>query len=155
MSRSARTSRHRAREAALQVLYSFDLRTADATDLDGRVEDAFQAMAENFELQHSSIDFAKELVRGVSKGAEEIDLRISEAAVHWRITRMAVVDRNILRLAVFEMQNTKTPTAVIIDEAIELARRFGSDQSPKFINGVLDAVAQGVANVPGTESSEV
>ena len=69
---------------------------------------------------------------------------VSSHARNWRVDRMAIVDRNVLRLAAFELMHTETPPAVILDEAVELARRFGSDESPPFVNGVLDAVAREV-----------
>ena len=72
----------------------------------------------------------------------ELDLRISEQARNWRLSRMAAVDRNVLRLATFELVATATPTSVILDQAIELARRFGDAPSPAFVNGVLAAVAR-------------
>jgi N utilization substance protein B len=65
-------------------------------------------------------------------------------ARNWRVSRMAAVDRNILRLAVYELRDTQTPVAVVIDEAVDLARRFGADSSPSFVNGILDAVAREV-----------
>lgn len=84
--------------------------------------------------------FMEDLVRGAVARTEEIDRRIAEKSEHWRIDRMPAVDRNILRLAVFEMGEMTTPAAVVIDEALELARQFSGDESIAFINGVLDAV---------------
>ena len=85
--------------------------------------------------------FAERLVRGVVERQQEIDGRIATAAEHWRLERMAVVDRNVLRLAVFEMlHQADTPTAVVIDEAIEVSKKFGSEDSGTFINGILDAI---------------
>jgi N utilization substance protein B len=72
--------------------------------------------------------------------APDIDHRISEKSAHWKLERMPVVDRNILRLAIYEMSRHDTPAAVVIDEALELARQFSGDESVAFINGVLDAV---------------
>jgi N utilization substance protein B len=80
------------------------------------------------------------LVRGAAAGSAEIDRRISAKSANWRIERMPVVDRNILRLATYEMNQLKTPPAVVIDEALELARQFSGEESVAFINGVLDAV---------------
>jgi N utilization substance protein B len=74
------------------------------------------------------------------RNAAEIDARIARHAEHWRVERMPAVDRNILRLAVFEMTAEKTPAPVVIDEAIELARKFSSESSAQFVNGVLDAI---------------
>ena len=80
------------------------------------------------------------LVRGATDQAAAIDQRITAKSDHWRLDRMAVVDRNILRLAVYEMTDVGTPAPVVIDEALELARKFSTDESVAFINGVLDAV---------------
>ncbi len=144
MEASERIARHRAREAALQVLYALDLRAASEIEdpTQESVARAMHAMHENFEIPNQSVPFAEELVRGVVENREQVDACIARAAANWRIERMAVVDRNILRISVYEMQYTKTPPAVAIDEAIELARRFGDDPSPKFINGILDAAAK-------------
>ncbi len=82
----------------------------------------------------------EELVRGTVANVGDLDSQITEKASNWRIERMSAVDRNVLRLAVYEMMHVKTPRAVVIDEAIELARQFSGDESVPFINGVLDAV---------------
>ncbi len=148
--------RHRAREVALQVLYAIDLgerrdsiaekRDAVASDSEDRPksspEDAFETAAAHFELPEGARPFAKELVAGVRQHREELDRELSVHAVNWRIERMAAVDRNILRLSIYELTRTQTPPAVVIDQAIELARRFADDRSPGFVNGVLDAVAR-------------
>jgi N utilization substance protein B len=84
--------------------------------------------------------FMEELVRGTVSKASEIDKKIEAKSEHWRLERMAVVDRNILRLAIFEMEQNVVPAPVIIDEALQLARQFSNDESLPFINGVLDAV---------------
>ena len=88
--------------------------------------------------------FMEELARGASEMARDIDHRIAEKSAHWKIERMPIVDRNILRLAVYEMNQLKTPPAVVIDEALELARQFSGEESVAFINGVLDAVRRDV-----------
>jgi N utilization substance protein B len=87
--------------------------------------------------------FTAELVKGAVEHAEDIDQRISRHAEHWRIERMPGVDRNILRMAVYEMVYGATPAAVAIDEAIELARRYSNEEAAQFVNGVLDAVRKG------------
>lgn len=84
--------------------------------------------------------FMEDLVRGAAEHEPEIDRRIAAKSENWRLERMPVVDRNILRLAVFEMTELGTPAPVVIDEALELARQFAGDDSVSFINGVLDAV---------------
>ena len=91
-------------------------------------------------------DFMEELARGTSSMAAEIDRRLSDKTLHWRLERMPAVDRNILRLAVYEMTSQQTAPAIVIDEAIELARQFSGDESAAFINGVLDAVNKELRN---------
>lgn len=105
---------------------------------------AFDRITEHFSVPGSSIDFARELVGGVAARAVELDEIVGQHARNWRVSRMAAVDRNVLRLAVYELRDTDTPIAVVIDEAVDLARRFGSDTSPSFVNGILDAVAREV-----------
>jgi N utilization substance protein B len=90
--------------------------------------------------------FAERLVWGVHERRHEMDRWIAGSAEHWRIDRMAVVDRNVLRMAVYEMiTDCETPPVVIIDEAIEVAKKFGSEESGGFINGVLDAIRRRIA----------
>ena len=136
MSRPA--PRQLSRQVALQVLYAVDLRGEPSEP--SRLE-AFDAVAANFELPEGARAFAKELVDGVMGRRAELDAVIAEHARNWRLSRMAAVDRNVLRLATYELVATGTPTSVVLDQAIELARRFGDDPSPGFVNGVLDAVA--------------
>jgi N utilization substance protein B len=102
--------------------------------------DTLYSGEEETELRPERDAFMEELAVGASQMAPEIDRRITDKAAHWKLDRMPAVDRNILRLAVYEMKTGTTPPAVIIDEAIELARQFSGDESVSFINGVLDAV---------------
>jgi N utilization substance protein B len=134
--------RSASRQAALQVLYAVDVgrRGADAIE-PGAVESALAELGAHFELPEGARDYARELALGVAREREPIDRLIAAHATNWRIERMAAVDRNVLRLAVYEMGWAGLPATVAIDEAVELARRFGSDPSPAFVNGVLDAVA--------------
>jgi len=97
--------------------------------------------------------FMESLVEGAVAASGAIDHRISEHSEHWRLERMPVVDRNILRLAIYEMTEGLTPAAVVINEALELARRFSGDESVAFINGILDAVLRG-APAPDTERTD-
>lgn len=131
-------SRHKAREQALQVLFQWDARKHSA---DESIEAFYGSLSSDDAVARKKRDaFLEELVRGTVERVEEIDQRISRHAEHWRIDRMPAVDRNILRLAVFEMLHTDTPAPVLIDEALELARRFSNKESVQFVNGVLDAV---------------
>jgi N utilization substance protein B len=134
-------ARHRSRKRALQILFEWDMRGADPVD---------QAIQHYYDTLHSEETeqdtrlkpdrFMEELVRGTVAGSAAIDKKIEEKAQHWRLARMAVVDRNILRLAIYEMEQRALPAPVIIDEALELARQFSGDESLSFINGVLDAI---------------
>lgn len=128
--------RRRSREAALQVLYALDL----ARDDD--VEAAFDAVAARFELPEGARAFAKELVAGVTRQRAELDASLGRVSRRWRVERMPAVDRNILRLAAYELRHGALAREVAIDEAVELARRFGGERSPGFVNGVLDALAR-------------
>jgi N utilization substance protein B len=137
--------RHQAREVALQVLYAIDLSDAWADpDAEPATHYAFDRVTENFEVPESAIAFARELVIAVVERTSALDEILGLHARNWRVSRMAAVDRNILRLAVYELRDTQTPVAVVIDEAVDLARRFGADSSPSFVNGILDAVAREV-----------
>ncbi len=142
MSAARSSPRHRSREAALQALYAAEVRG----EIDpARAEHSLAALAEHFELPAGARAFAKELVLGVAAQREEIDRRIALAARNWRLPRMAAVDRNVLRIGAFEILFAGLPREVAIDEAVELARRFGDDASPRFVNGVLDALARDAA----------
>jgi N utilization substance protein B len=141
VSRARTAPRRRSREAALQVLYALDLARREG---EPSAQEAFESAAAHFELPEGARAFAKELVLGVMEHRTALDRRIAEHASNWRVERMAAVDRNILRLAAFELQFLDTPAPVVIDEAVDLARRFGGERSPAFVNGVLDAVARHV-----------
>ena len=126
--------RRRARELALQMLYRHELAAASV-----------ESMLEDFdELRRAPErvrEFALHLVRGTLGRLPEIDAELSEQTTNWRLERLAAVDRNILRLAAYELlYEPDTPPAVVIDEAIEIAKRFGADESARFVNGVLDGL---------------
>ena len=150
MSRQGPEARHHSRQVALQVLYAFDLAKGRSL-APPSIDEIFEAIAANFELPERARPFAKELVGGVTRESDDLDRILGEHTRNWRIDRMAAVDRNILRLATLELVRTDTPASVVIDEAIELARRFGDDPSPGFVNGVLDAVARAVRGGAGRE----
>jgi transcription antitermination factor NusB len=101
----------------------------------------FDAIASHFEAPPGAQELAWDLVSAVCARSDLLDERIAARARNWRVSRMAAVDRNILRLATYELGDTSTPAAVVIDQAVELARRYGSDPSPAFVNGILDALA--------------
>lgn len=126
--------RHKARELAIQVLFhmEFSLDTP---------ERSFTLVSENFESSKHSRNFAKMLVYGICENKDRIDLIITESSENWRMERMSYVDKDILRLAVFEMLFMEDiPMKVSIDEAVELGKNFGTENSSSFINGVLDSI---------------
>lgn len=136
-------SRHRSRQRALQILYQIDVRSLPAGEaIETFYDTLYSSEVENEALAETPArdSFMEALVKGTTAGVGHIDETISSHSEHWRLERMPAVDRNILRMAVYEMLGEGTPPAVVIDEAIELARRFSGDESVKFINGVLDAV---------------
>jgi N utilization substance protein B len=143
-------SRHRSRERALQVLYLWDMRRESVED---SLETFYGSLATEDADEPLDRDcFTDQLVRGAIGDREEIDRRILVHSENWRLERMPVVDRNILRLAIYEMMREATPHAVVIDEALELARRFSGDESVAFVNGVLDAVRKKLE--PARDSEE-
>lgn len=136
-------ARHRARQQALQILFQWDLRRTEVEEiLRGYYESLL--ISEDTPGKPVRDAFAETLVRGVVADIEPIDECITRHAAHWKLPRMPAVDRNLLRLAVYELLRTDTPAAVAIDESLELARRFSGEESVHFINGVLDAVRKEV-----------
>ncbi len=131
-------SRRRSRQQALQILYQVDMQSQPVEEAIAAYYDSMDAGEEQPPLAHDG--FADGLVQGTLARAAEIDERIVRHSEHWRLGRMAAVDRNLLRLAIYEMLEGATPPAVVIDEALELARRFSGDDAVAFLNGVLDAV---------------
>ena len=137
-------ARHRSRQRALQVLFSCDLRQQPVDDAIAAYYKTLVSEEEDPTPEQVD-DFMEALVRGATGQAAAIDERITAKSEHWRLDRMPAVDRNILRLAVYEMTDLGTPAPVVIDEALELARKFSTDESVAFINGVLDAVRRDAA----------
>ena len=120
-----------ARLAALQTLYEVSVVAHDP-------DEAFAKAAAEHGLAENAADFARGIVHGVLERKEQIDVPLSALAPNWPIHQMALVDRNILSIAIYEiMFGDETPARVAINEAVELAKAFGSDTSPKFVNGVL------------------
>ena len=137
-------ARHRGRERAVEWLYQWELSGLDLDDVLSR-EHQVELHAPDRERDA----WAASLVRGTARELHRIDPLIAQHATNWRIERIAVIDRAILRLGVYELLATPdTPPAVVIDEAVELARTFSADQAVGFVNGVLDAVHRGLA-APG------
>lgn len=137
--RPRRESRHQAREAAVQMLYQWEIGRQSMLE----VMQTYWAggFSEAEPLSDPLRQFATELTNGVAATVEQIDPMIAQAAENWRIERMAVMDRIILRLAVYEfLHQPETPGRVIINEALELARTFSTDEAVRFINGLLDGI---------------
>jgi N utilization substance protein B len=136
--------RRKARESALQMLFAADVVSGPAdrpkatVRADELVRDYWSELGEA--LDAPAREFATRLVVGTLAHLSEIDERIKSRAEHWRISRMAVVDRNVLRLAVYEFIHEPTPRTVAINEALEVARRFSTYEATQFINGILDAI---------------
>jgi len=129
--------RHRSRQRALQVLYQWDMAKRPVEEA---IDGWYDSIGAGRDEPLARDAFMEQLATGTASMATEIDERITAKAQNWSLERMAVVDRNILRLAIFEMTKQLSPPAVVIDEALELARRYSGDEAVPFINGVLDAV---------------
>jgi transcription antitermination protein NusB len=129
-------SRRKARECALQMLFAADV--ADAVP--DEVLRTYWAELGDAETEDAAREFATRLAAGTLAHLDALDERIRSRAEHWRIPRMAIVDRNILRLAVYEFLYEPTPRTVAINEALEIARRFSTYEATQFINGILDAI---------------
>lgn len=129
-------TRRKARECALQMLFAADV-VKNATEFS--TDDFWKELGDG-DFDDKTRSFANNLVRGTIKHNESIDDKIRTRAEHWRIERMAVVDRNVLRLAVYEFLYEDTPHTVVINEALEIARRFSTFEATQFINGILDAI---------------
>ena len=143
-------ARHRSRQRALQVLFQADVRQQP---IDDAIRNFYETLYSN-ETQEAPgeetmpprperDDFMELLARGTFDRRASIDGQITQQSEHWRIERMPTVDRNILRLAIYEMQGLETPPPVAIDEALELGRQFSGPESVSFLNGILDAIRKG------------
>ena len=127
--------RTKARERALQALYQIDVAAVGIDEALGRFWKSFEP------VEREVMELAEALVRGVAEHRRALDDTIERISTNWRLDRMAKVDRNVLRLAVYELLRTDVPVKVVINEAIELGKKFGSESSGAFVNGVLDRVA--------------
>lgn len=128
-------NRSRAREVALQALFQEDLNPRDSRD---QLAPFVEARLNEDELR----EFATSLVLGVMRNQDELDELLESKANNWSLARMAATDRNVLRLGAYEIRYADTPDRVAINEAVELAKRFGSKQSSQFVNGILDKLIQ-------------
>jgi N utilization substance protein B len=140
-------SRHQAREVALQILYRYDV-AQQSGNLDGAAPTHHTALIEDlnrhfdhFKVPQELRGFSAELVAGSLRELGQLDELLEKHASNWKVARMGLVDRNLLRMSVYELKSfPDTPASVVIDEAVELAKQFGTAESPAFVNGVLDAI---------------
>ena len=146
-------SRRRAREFALQALYQADLTGVSGT---AALDHLWSGLVDGEGLEgqrpaeSEEVEFAQRLVLGVVEDGERIDAMIEEASTNWRLARMPLVDRNILRLAAFELMScTDIPASVSINEAVELAKRFGTADSKAFVNGIVDRLGRTLGRLEG------
>ena len=150
-------SRRRAREFALQALFQADIRevtvTAALTDLWGGLMDG-EGMDEGRPPESEEVEFAQRLCLGVDERRAEIDSLIEECSTNWRLPRMPVVDRNVLRIAAFEILACHDiPATVSINEAVELAKKYGSADSRAFVNGIVDRMARQLGRIEGRRAA--
>lgn len=134
--KETRGARRKARELSLQVLFQLDTGAKDQTP-----EEAFSLFCRSFDAPPEARNYAWELVVGVRQHLNALDAELNQASEHWRLDRMSVVDRNILRLALYEMRHLPdVPLKVSLNEAIDLGKKYGTEESGAFINGVLDRI---------------
>ena len=135
--------RHVGREFALRLLYSFNLQQDVSVDKPLYSFPNWWEEDDTLSVTTEAEQFAWTLARGVMKNRDEIDRLIQEQAINWRLERMSPVDRNILRLSLWElMHDADTPANVILNEAVEMAKCYGDEDSPRFMNGILDPLAR-------------
>jgi len=141
-------ARTTAREAALQMLYAVE---ASGDDVERSITEFWRELPGDAEGR----PYADEIVRGITAVREHVDGLIRAASEHWRLERMTRVDRNVLRIGVWELAHrAEIPRAVILDEAVELAKRFGNEESGAFVNGVLDRIADDLGRIDVDRGSE-
>lgn len=129
--------RRQSRELALQCLYQRDLGGNQAADI--------ALMSAHFDVSKKAAPYANELVDGIGQNWDSLNALLESHAKNWRLSRMAVIDRNLLRIAAYELIYKKdVPTSVILNEAIEIAKRYSTDDAASFINGILDSICQNV-----------
>jgi len=136
-------ARRRSRQRALQILFEWDSRKLPVADCVFDYYDSLHSGEDEADTEPPSPaadPFLESLAKGTAAHVEELDQLITQRAENWRLDRMPLVDRNILRMAIYEMKYEGTPPAVVIDESLELARRYSDEEAVPFINGVLDAV---------------
>jgi len=136
-------TRRKAREAALQFLFQDDFLDKEVSTEATEIDERFEAFSVLYQVNKKARPYARDLLFGVFTKTEQIDAAIGAHATNWRLERIAATDRNLLRVGIYELMFADdVPAQVAINEAVEIAKRFGSEDSPSFINGVLDAVQQ-------------
>lgn len=137
--------RRKSRELALQFLFSHDFQEHPGSR--EAVEAELELFTGIFDVSKKALPYGRQLILGIAAGVVEIDALLAEHSHNWRLERMSLVDRNILRIAVYEMMHVEdAPMQVVINEALEVAKRYSIDNSVPFINGILDAVQSRVAD---------
>jgi len=133
--------RRQSRELTLQYLFQGEFQIKSGSDL------SFRSFAKHFDVPNEVVEYAEQLVSGILAQKEEIDRVIQSASAHWKLSRMSLVDVNVMRIAVFEMlmMNPSLSAGVAINEAVEVAKRYGTSDSGAFVNGLLDKIAQSSA----------
>ena len=135
-------NRRKSREFALQVLFQLDMTKQDAAY-------GFAQIKENFLKKEENVEFSERIVLGIVEHSKEIDHLIEQFSENWRIDRMSIIDRNILRMGIFELLYCEDiPPKVTINEAIDLGKKYGSEDSGSFINGILDRIQNEVVRKP-------
>ncbi|MES2965367.1 MAG: transcription antitermination factor NusB [Bdellovibrionota bacterium] len=137
--------RRRSREMALQLLFQTEFAMNTAFEA-GQVQDMLRRFREDFDIGNEVSDFGGELFLGVAERITEIDAIIQAHSAHWKTSRMGLVDLSVMRVSIFEMKflAPPTPPSVAINEAVEIAKTYGSTESGAFVNGILDHVARGL-----------
>ena len=134
-------TRRRARRVTLEILYEVDI-------ADHLADDVIQRRLQETPMENAGVIFTEKLVHGVIQHKDDMDKLIAEYAPEWPLDQMAVIDRNILRIAIYEfLIDSSTPVKVAINEAVELAKLYGADSAPRFINGVLGSLADHTATL--------
>ncbi|MGI6373892.1 MAG: transcription antitermination factor NusB [Patescibacteria group bacterium] len=144
------SNRHLSRTIALQTLFAWDFNGQQDENLQVLIADNFSNFAPNF----NDGGFVSDLVKGVAKTCQELDEKIVKYATEWPLDQISAIDRNILRLGMYELIYTEVPPRVVINEAIEIAKNFGGDASGKFINGVLGALYNNAPEIQSRDNKE-
>lgn len=136
------------REMALQILFQWEFsKTLD-------FQQSLQLYEENFSLHPSSLEYARQLLNGIIENKEALDSLVSKYATHWHIDRLSLVDKNVMRIALYELKYLNFNPRIAINEAVNLAKKYGTQDSGAFVNGVLDRIAKAEFGPKPSESSE-